>query len=274
MSLGSLRTGTKLSGARAFCFGVLVIVFLCCLSGCSFIVLKSHMERQKERLFDRDLTAAYDQTRIQKSLTLDVLPRMQSRPGEILSQSESVVVSLGRGKEGYKTWFTMVTFHEFELSVIRKYFFVVDEKVEKTVRYGRGFRFDCQMLMNQDEIGAIIDATEAKQTAVLRAVIENLDKDVEKLAGGIDTPGQENKSLDISVLMIKNVCRTVLREMERSGVLATKISSPEGIEFEHINFGRGKIRIWSEGGNTALVKIRLGALLPTFEEPQQAPVAK
>lgn len=273
MRLISHRMGTKLSGVRASCFGFFAIAFLCCLSGCSLVSPKARMA-QKVRLYDKDLSAAYDQTRIKKSLTLDVLPRIGRQEGEILSQSESVVASLGRSKNDYKTWFTMVTFHEFELSVIRKYFFVVDEKVEKTITQGRGFRFDCEMLMNQEEIGEIITATEAKQTAVLKAVLDNLDKDVGELAGGIDTPGQENRMLDISVLLIKNVCKAIIREMERSGVLATKISAPEGIEFDHINFGKGRIRIWAEGGNTALVKIRIGALLPTFDELPQAAVAQ
>jgi hypothetical protein len=242
------------------------MILLCCLSGCSLVSPKARTA-QKVRLYDKELSAAYDQTRLKKGLTLDVLPRMENRPGEILSQSESVVASLGRGKEGYKTWFTMVTFHEFELSVIRKYFFIVDEKVEKTMAKGRGFRFDCQMLLTQDEIGEILDTTtEAKQTAVFKAMLDNLDKDVDQLAPDIDTPGQENKSLDISVLLIKNVCGSILRDLERSSVLATQISSSEGIEFEHINFGKGRIRIWSEGGDTALIRIRLGDLLPTFDE--------
>lgn len=271
MSLIGPRIGFKQSGARVSYFGFFAMVFLCSLCGCSPVVLKAQMDRQKDRLYDRDLSAAYDQTRIKKSLTLDVLPRMGDREGEIFSQGETVVASLGRGKDGYKTWFTMVAFHEFELSVIRKYFFVVDEKVEKTLTQGRGFRFDCEMFMSEKEIGEIQAAKEAKQTTVLKAVLRNLEKDVGELAGGGDKAGQENKTLDISVLLIKNVGEAIIRELEMSGVLATKISDPEGIEFDHINFGKGRIRIWAEG-NIAVVKIRLGALVPTFHELQEAAV--
>ena len=89
---------------------------------------------------------------LKKSLTIDALPKMQrfqSERGpllggiEMLSQGQSIAASLGQGKEGRQTWFNMVTFDEYELDVIRKYFFVVDEEASRfPARFRRGLRFD------------------------------------------------------------------------------------------------------------------------------------
>jgi hypothetical protein len=66
---------------------------------------------------------------------------------------------------------------------------------------------------------------------------------------------------------------TILRGLDRSPVLATRISDPDGIEFDHINFGKGKIRVWAEG-NIAVVKVRIGALVPTFYELPEVAIAE
>lgn len=262
-----LKVRSKQSGARALCLSLIASALLCCVGGCSLSYPHTWIQ-PKDRIYDKDLSAVYDQSTIKKSLTLDVLPKIESET-ELLSQSDSVVASLGRGGDGYKTWFTLITFHEFELSVIRKYFFVVDEEVEQMFRKGRGLRFDCEMLLDNKALEEIRAAKELRQIAVLRRVFANLDSDVAELGGDADTPSQNNKMLDISVLLIKQIFDTILRGLDRSPVLATRISDPEGIEFDHINFGRGKIRVWAEG-DIAVVKIRIGALLPTFHELQEA----
>jgi hypothetical protein len=222
--------------------------------------------QQKVRLYDKDLSAAYDQTEIKKSLTLDVLPKMGRSKDELLSQSESVVASLGQGKDGYKTWFTMVAFHEYELSVVRKYFFVVDERVHNRAK--RGLRFDCETLLDKEKLDNIRAAKGARQVVVLKNVLDNLQKDATGLAGDVNAPGQDNRMLDVSVMLVKQVFETALLDLDRSPALATKLSDPNGVQFDHLNFGAGKIRVQAEG-NTVIVKIRLGALLPTFDELQE-----
>jgi len=265
MRVTDLRIGGRQSTDAAFAFGAFAIILLCWLGGCSVISPEAGMQ-QKARLYDKDLSAAYDQTEIKKSLTLDVLPKMGRSKDDLLSQSESVVASLGQGKDGYKTWFTMVAFHEYELSVVRKYFFVVDERVHNRAR--RGLRFDSETLLDKEELDNIRLAKGARQVAVLKNVLDNLQKDAAGLMSDVNAPGQNNRMLDISVMLVKQVCETALLDLDRSPALAAKLSDPNGVEFDHLNFGAGKIRVQAEG-NTVVVKIRLGALLPTFDELQE-----
>jgi hypothetical protein len=260
----TFRVRGKQFGARTFYFGFFALISLCCIFGCSLSGPQAWIQ-PKDYLYDKELSATYDQTRIKKSLTLDVLPRIAESKNELLSQSDSVVASLGRSKEGYKTWFTIVTFHEYELSVIRKYFFIVDEKVEKRLTKGLGFRFDCEMLLDEKELAKIRDMKEIQQIAVLKMMRDNLSSDVSDLSGGTDTAASTQSGLGVNVLLIKQVFETILRGLDRSPVLATRMSDPNGIGFDHINFGEGKVRVWAEG-NVAAVKIRLGALLPTFHD--------
>ncbi|MBN2271792.1 MAG: hypothetical protein JXN61_14330 [Sedimentisphaerales bacterium] len=251
-------------GARTLHYVSLALACLFCICGCSLTYPQAWIQ-PKDHLYDKELSAAYDQTRIKKSLTLDVLPRIGQSKNELLSQSESVVASLGQSKEGYKTWFTMVAFHEYELSVIRKYFFVVDEKVEKRFTFGRGFRFDCEMLLDEEELKKLGDTKELGEVALLKRIGENLSRDSRELDGGTEVSRSTEGRLDVNVLLIKQVLDAIIRGLERSPVLAPRITDPNGIGFDHINFGEGKVRMWAEG-NVVAVKIKLGAFLPTFHE--------
>jgi hypothetical protein len=265
MRARELKVRGRQSKDATFAFGAFALILLCWLGGCSVISPEARMQ-QKVRFYDKDLSAAYDQTEIKKSLTLDVLPKMGRSKDELLSQSESVVASLGQSKDGYKTWFTMVAFHEYELSVVRKYFFVVDERVHNRAK--RGLRFDCETLLDKEKLDNIRAAKGARQVVVLKNVLDNLQKDATGLAGDVNAPGQDNRMLDVSVMLVKQVFETALLDLDRSPALATKLSDPNGVEFDHLNFGAGKIRVQAEG-NTVIVKIRLGALLPTFDELQE-----
>ena len=217
---------------------------------------------------DAGLSATYDQTIINKSMTLDVLPRIQASKNELLSQSESVVASLGQDKNGYKTWFNMVAFHEYSLTAIRKYFFVVDEKGR--ARPGQSLRFDCQMALAKDLPGRDRTAENTRQIAILRRVLDNLRKDIGELGENIDAPGRVNGTLDVCKMLIQQVLDTILLKLEDSPGLATKLSDPAGVEFDHLSFDKGKIRMVVEN-DIATVKIRLGAIARTFERVKEYP---
>ena len=187
--------------------------------------------------------------------------------GGLLSQNENVVASQGKSKDGYKMWFTVIAFHPYELSVVRKYFFVVDERVENRAK--RGLRFDCELLLGKEELENLRAAKGGRQAALLTGALENLQKDIAELGGGA---AQENTMLDVRVLLIKQVFDTFLLDLERSPDLATRLGDPNGVEFDHLNFGKGKIYLGAEG-NIAVVKVRVGALLPTFDEMQEPAAA-
>jgi len=257
MSAVGFGVRTKQSRGRAFCFFALIL--LCGLCGCS----KEARVKRRIRLYDRQLSDIYDNTRIKKSLTLDVLPRINKIQGELRSQSDNVAASLGQSKNGYKTWFNMVTFHEFDLSVIRKYFFLVDEKIGSANK--RGLRFDCQVLLTEEQFDNIRTAKGAKEIVLLKGILDNLHKDASGLGGDEDRPRQDNRMLDISVMLINQVFETVFLELDRTPILATRLDDPNGIEFDHLNFGKGKIQVTAANA-VVTVKIRLGVLLPTLEK--------
>lgn len=252
----------------AFCFSA--FGFFSAFCGCTIVSPEARM-RQKVLLYDKDLSATYDQIKVHKSLTLDVLPKIKSSKDELLSQSESVVASLGQSKNGYKTWFTMAAFHEYELSLIRKYFFVVDERVRNRSR--QGLRFDCAMALEKEMLNSSYGAESAGRIATLKYVLDNLRRDINELGGDIDTPSQGNKMLDISAMLIKQILETVTLKLGKSGVLAARLSDPRGVEFDHINFGKGRIQMVIEN-DIVTIKMRLGALVSTFEDLEEAEITE
>jgi hypothetical protein len=223
------------------------------------------------------LSAPYDRTELKKSLTLDVLPRFQRSQDklgprfegtELLSHSESVVALLGQRKDGHKTWFNMVTFHEYEMNVIRKYYFEVEDEVEG-FRIGskQALRFDCEMVLEKEVFGGSDAAENARQITILRYVLDNLRKDINELDADVDAPGQSNKMLNVCGMLINQTFEMILLKLDSSAVLATRLGQAGGIEFDHISFGKGKIRMVVVD-DTVSVKIRLGAFARTAEMNQ------
>ena len=240
---------------------LLAPVMLWALCGCSTVSEYLGIGPEKDPC---DLTAAYDHTRVNKSLTLDVLPRIEAAPRELVSRSETVVASVGQGKDGYRTWFTMVAFHEYTLTAIRKYFFDVDERAR--ARPYKSLRFDCEITLDKQVVEKSYTDQYAMRIAILRHVLETLREDIEELRRDVNAPSQNNETLNICGLLIKQVFDTVLLKMDISPVLASKLDEPAGVEFDHINFDKGRIGMVVEN-DIARVKIRLGALVRRFEEP-------
>jgi len=211
------------------------------------------------------LSSPYDQTQIGKSITLDVVPRIQRTKDELVSHSDNVIVSLGQSKDGYKTWFNMFTFHEDRMNVIRKYFFVVNDKPGSLpMLSGRGLRFDCELVLEQEVLNKPYATQNAMQIAILRYVLDNLHKDINELSDDIDAPDQGNKMLNICKMLINQMFELILIRLEDSPVLATRLSTADGLDFVHINFGKGKIGM-SVQSNVVTAKIRLGAFVPEFK---------
>jgi hypothetical protein len=235
------------------------------------------MQQQEFSYEYEELSAPYDQTKLKSSLTLDVLPRIQRSQDkldpsiegtELLSHSESVVASLGQSKDGRRTWFNMVTFHEYRLNVIRKYFFEVDDKV-RGFRIGsrRGLKFDCEMVLEQEVLEKSYASENARQITILRHVLENLRRDIDELSADIDAPGQNNQMLNVCGMLINQTFEIVLLKLDASPVLATRLSDTGGVEFDHISFDEGRIEMVVLD-DIVVVKIRLGAFLSTTNKNQ------
>ena len=247
------------------------------LEGCSAVSRRARAQRPRLS-YQEKLSAPYDQTELKKSLTLDVLPKIQRLEDELgprfagtelLSHSESIVASLGQSKDGYKTWFNMVTFHEYRLNVIRKYFFFVADDKPGGLRLGpsRAFRFDCEMVLEKGVLDDPYAAEDARRITILRHVLNNLHKDIDELGADVDAPGQDNRMLDICRMLINQAFEMILLKLEASPVLAMNLGQAGGIEFDHISFGKGKVKMVVED-DALTVKIRLGTLVHTIENDQ------
>jgi hypothetical protein len=245
--------------------------------GCSTV---SPWARSRQLSYQAKLSAPYDRIKLKQSIIQNAVPKIQRlqdelEPGfaeaELISHSDNVVVSLGQSKDGYKSWFNMVTFQENELNAVRKYFFFVDDKARSfELSPSRGLSFDCEMVIGEEMLSEPGTAENARRIAMLRNVLDNFHKDIAELRGDTEAPDQENKMLDICRMLINQAFEVVLRELDSSPVLATRLSQAGGVEFDHINFDKGKIQM-VVGGNIVMVKIRLGAFTHMIEVKKSKP---
>ena len=231
-----------------------------------------------ERIFSRaELSEPYDQITLKTSLTIDALPkiqRFQSDRGpllggaEVLSEGRNTVATVGQSKDGRRTWFNMVVFHEFQLNVIRKYFFIVDERPSRLgVRSSRGMTFDCEIVVEKEVLDRLYTSENVRRIAILKHASAKLREDIEALGIGTDSPSQENKMLSVCGMLINQTLELVLLKLDSSPVLATKLGSVSGIDFDHINFGKGKVGMVVEN-DMAAVAFRFGAFVGDMEGPK------
>jgi hypothetical protein len=215
------------------------------------------------------LSAPYDGANLKTSLTLDVLGKIHRSQGELaphfmgaelLSQSDNVVASSARTGDGQRIWFNMVAFHEFRLNVIRKYFFVADDRsATLRAKARRGLRFDCAVVLPNEMIEKSYADDRARQIAVLKYIRESLGRDLDELGAG--ATGQNDNALNVCGLLLNQTFEMILRRVDNSPAVAAALSQPNGLEFDHITFDKGTVRMVA-GGDTAAVKILFGAFTP------------
>ena len=264
-STANFRIGNRRLTIAVCCYAGLLLGFL--LAGCSAVSspAAAHSRQLSE---EQELSAPYDQITLKKSLTLDALPkirRTQSEAGlllaetETVSHSDRVVASLGQSQDDSRTWFNMVTFHEYRLNVIRKYFFAVDDRAGSLrARSRRGLRFDCEMVLEKEVLGESYASENARRIAILRYVLAQMRKDIKELGDDVDVPDQYNKMLDVCGMLINQTFEMVLVKLDSSPVLAMRLSEAGGAEFDHINFNKGTVRM-VVADDTVAVQIRFGS---------------
>jgi hypothetical protein len=252
-------------------------VLLISQAGCSTV---SPWTKARHRSHQARLSAPYDQIVVKQSIIQNAVPRIQRLNDEtqadlaaveMISHSENVVVSVGQSEDGYQTWFNMVIFSENELNVVRKYFFVVDDKT-KSIQFepNQGLRFDCEVELEKEVFADPDTSDNARRIEILRNVLNYFRKDMNELRDDLDTPDQGNKTIDICRLLINQTFDVVLREIDRSPILASRLNQAGGVEFDHISFDKGKIQLIVKG-DIAIVKIRLGAFAHMIEAQKIKP---
>jgi hypothetical protein len=249
-----------------FAQGMLLSSVFCLLSfglyGCSVW----RYFRPEELSYEK-LSVSYRWIRLKTSSSHDVQrmihsPQFGLGPSftgtHLLSQSDTAIASVGQSEDGYKSWFTMVSFDERDMTANRKYFYLVDERALLKPTGLRHFQilpkpgliFDSQMVLPLEVLAKPYATEQARQIAILKHIVENVSYDIDELS-------QDNQTLAVSGMLMNQVFKSVLLELDKSPVLAKGLSDKSGIQFNHINFGKGKIGI-TVGDSIGTVKLRLG----------------
>jgi len=231
-----------------------ISVFLCGLYGCSlsrdFVgFLKPEGPPSNKQLF-----SSYSLTELKKSSAADVLSVIHRPEYELLSQSRSVVASVGEKKKGYKSWLNMVAFNEDETTAMRKYLLIVNErpKVLFTEPW-EGFSFDCEMVLESEILDEPYSNENARRIEILRKVQEYAHDDIEELS-------EDNEIISVSGMLINQGIEAVLVKLDASPALAIKLDKKEALDFDHLSFAKGKIQMVVED-DVARLKMRLGSFL-------------
>jgi len=233
-----------------------VVIFCCTLCGCSLV----GYFRQEEPPYDEELAVSYHQTKLKESISAEVLGTIHRPEYELLSQSKSVVASVGEKKKGHKIWLNMVAFDENEPVAKRKYFFVVDEK-GKAFLFGpkRSLIFDSEMALEKEVLDKPYADENARRIAILRQALENVRGDISEVA-------KDNKTIAICGMLINQTLEIVLQKLNESPMQASKLSDADGFDFDHITLGKGSISMGIIE-DIVNVEVQVGSLTWKFEDP-------
>lgn len=238
-----------------------LFALVCCLILCGCSIVEFFTPEGPPS--DEEISACYQKAKLKTSSSADVLAVIRLPEYELVSQSKSVIASAGQKKKGYKTWFTLVAFDENESTAKRKYLLIEDEKPKiLCVEPREGLRFDCEAVVGSDVLGKPYAEESARRIAILKDVLKSSRKDTGEVS-------LDNKELGIDGMLINQAFESVLLKLDESPALAARLNEPNGIEFPHINYDRGKIRmIVTE--DIAAVRMRLGSSAKDLKDiPQE-----
>jgi hypothetical protein len=234
---------------------VLIFMFLCGFCGCAVV----EFIRPDKPPYYTQLWGTYEQTKLRESTAADVLSTIHLPEYELLSQSKSIVASLGQKKKTYHTWLNMVAFDENELTAKRKYFLFINEKPKLLfVEPREGVTFDSEMILGPDVLYEPYANENARRIAILRQISADVRKDTSEL-------GSDNKTVAVCGMLIAQGLEAVLVQLDSSPVQAGKLSEQGGLEFSHMTFTTGKIQMVIED-DIVTVKMMLGSFVRYFQK--------
>jgi len=239
-----------------------------CLCGCA---IRGYLP--PEQLPYAKLAIPYESTQLGTSTTLDVLsiarnPNYQfarDKADEVLlTQGDAAIAFSGRSEDKSKTWVNIVVFDEYRLTATRKYFFLVDERMEVAptakkhllIPPRRGIVFDAQFVLDPQILTTPYATEAARRIAILRNSAEQFQRDVAVLLGNPHDPAQGSASISVAAMMMGQTFTGLLIELDKSPGLAQNLTTERGVEFPHINLNKGRVRLFDQG-NVAAVTIRV-----------------
>jgi hypothetical protein len=239
---------------KMFHFGLCFLVFGLC--GCAVV----DYVKPEQHPYAEYLSLSYHEIKLKMSTAADVLSIIHLPEYELLSQSKSVVASSGQKKKGHQIWFKMASFDENAMTAKRKYFFLADEKPKNIwVQPRRRLKFDSEMVMGPEVFAEPYADDNARRIAILQKVLENIHSDIDQVSA-------DDKNLSICGMLINQTIETVLVKLESSPSLATRLNPTEGLDFDHITLGAGKI--WMGiAGEIVNIRISVDSYIRTHDDP-------
>ena len=198
------------------------------------------------RVFDR-----YYMTTLKFSTSADVLGRIQQDPAEFLSQSESVIASWGQKWSGSALWFNMVAFDEDQLTAVRKYAFLANEKAKSFyVLPAQSLRFDAQIVLDEKLLEEPYANENERRIAILRSTLSAFRQDIGQLTF-------DSQTLTSASMMVNRTLNTITVKLDQSPALAVTLPDLTGLDFLHPTLGKGRARMLINGDLVKL-KVKVG----------------
>jgi hypothetical protein len=242
--------GIRISGnqgiRQALRFSVPV---LCCLvAGCSVATFLTPEGPPS----NKEIFSLYRQTVLKQSTSAGVLSAFGTPKYALLSQSKSIVALAGDKKKGKKMWFNMVSFDENELIAKRKYVFISDERPKQLFASPwEGVDFGCQMVLSKEFLDEPYANENSRRIAILKQVEADTRKDTSEV-------GVDNAMLSLCGMMAGQGMGSLLTRLDSSPAFASRLSEPNGLEFEHTSFDKGRLRMVIDN-DVVTVRMRLGS---------------
>ena len=157
-------------------------------------------------------------------------------------------------------WFSAVAFDEDLLTAKRKYSFVADERIKGYfVLPAQKLRFDAQAVIDPKVLAEPYANENARRIAVLKQLLTDYSSDIVQL-----TP--DSQTLTSGSMMARRVVNMVITKLEQNPAYAIKLDEPNGLDFDHVMFGKGQARLTIEG-DIATLTIKVGTTF--FDQPRK-----
>jgi hypothetical protein len=250
----------KINMLSVGCMTALLICGMICFCGCSMSKDIALMAKPEGPPSYAEISASYCQTNLKSSTAADVLSTIHLVPFETLSQSKSVIATVGTKKKDYKTWLKMAAFDEEQLTVTRKYFFIEDERPKNPFKSPWEYtRLDCQMIIDAKVLEKPFADENAKRIEIVKFVQKKMKDDLQQVRA-------DNKTIDVCGMMMTNPLFIVLNKLEASPSEAKKFTDIDGLGFELLSQGKGKMAL-SITGDIVTVRILCGSNLKKYNDP-------
>ncbi len=148
----------------------------------------------------------------------------------------------------------MVAFDENALTEKRKYLCIIDERPKALfAEPWERLQLNCELIQSEDVLNKPYADENAALIAVLRQVLTDFQNDVKEVSS-------DNEVLAVCKMMVNQAITTALQRLEDSPAEATLLSTSKGLQFEHISFDKGNIRMMIDG-DIITIELKLGSVL-------------